>query len=219
MRSALSQADTVVALTAYRTDALLEHADILLPLALQAEFDATYVNAEGRWQSTDAAARPVGEARAGWKILRVLGNSLVGDAFHYTSARSVREELQVLCQNVRLDNSLTLPEALRVPATPRNLVRVAEVPIYAVDALVRHAGALQRTSDAITGAVVMSDAQAEKENLAAGEFARVTQNGSSAVLPVQIDASVPNGCVWIASGVAGSERLGPVCGAVELVKA
>ncbi|MDH3713387.1 MAG: NADH-quinone oxidoreductase subunit NuoG [Gammaproteobacteria bacterium] len=217
--SGLSGADCVIAVTAFESDALLEHADIILPLALHAEIDATYVNAEGRWQNANAAARPCGKARAGWKILRVLGNRLIDGGFDHNSARAVRGEVQACCESVRLDNSLPLAEALRVPAASRGLLRVAEVPIYAVDALTRHAMALQKTGDALRGAVHMSAAQAEKEKLTAGDTARVTQNGSSAVLLVHIEDSIPNGCVWIPSGVPGSEKLGPACGAVEVFKA
>jgi NADH-quinone oxidoreductase subunit G len=219
VHTALSGAERVIGVTAFESDALRQHADILLPLALQAEIDATYVNAEGRWQSTIAAARPGGEARAGWKVLRVLGNGLSDNGFDHNSAHDVRSEIQALCESVHLDNGLPLAEALRVPATPRSLVRVAEVPIYAVDALARYAPALQKTVDAVHGAVYMSAAQADKEKLAAGDSARVSQNGSSTVLRVHVDDSIPNGCVWIPSGVPGSEKLGPAYGAVEVFKA
>ncbi len=101
----------------------------------------------------------------------------------------------------------------------RGLLRVAEVPIYAVDALSRHATALQKTVDALGAAVYLSTTQAEKENLAEGDSARVTQGGDSAILPVRVHDSIPGGCAWIPSGVPGSEKLGPACGAVEVFKA
>ena len=66
----------VVAFTAFVSDELLDVADVLLPIGTFAETAGTYVNAEGRWQSFDAAADAVGDARPGWRVLRVLGNEL-----------------------------------------------------------------------------------------------------------------------------------------------
>ena len=40
------------------------------------------------------AAAPVGEARPGWKVLRVLGNLLNLAGFEYQSSEEVRDELQ-----------------------------------------------------------------------------------------------------------------------------
>ena len=61
--------------------------------------------------------------------------------------------------------------------------------------------------------------KAKKENLAAGDSAHVTQGDDSVILPVLIDDSIPDGCVWIPSGVPGSEKLGPACGSIEVAKA
>ena len=49
---------------------------------------------EGLWQSQAGAALPVGEARPGWKVLRVLGNLLNLAGFEYQSSEEVRDELR-----------------------------------------------------------------------------------------------------------------------------
>ena len=72
--SALGAAECVVSLTAFRTEAMMEYAHVLLPTAPFAETSGTYVNMEGAWQSMTGAVTPPGEARPAWKILRVLGN-------------------------------------------------------------------------------------------------------------------------------------------------
>ncbi|MDH4134786.1 MAG: NADH-quinone oxidoreductase subunit NuoG, partial [Gammaproteobacteria bacterium] len=69
----LKQAEFVVSISAFRSRAA-EYAHVLLPLAPFTETDGTFVNAEGRMQTFAAAVTPAGEARPGWKILRVLGN-------------------------------------------------------------------------------------------------------------------------------------------------
>src|SRR6185437_7498805 len=72
----LGQAELVVAVTPFATEALRKVAHVLLPAGTFAETSGTYVNLEGVWQSQTGAAAPVGESRPGWKILRVLGNLL-----------------------------------------------------------------------------------------------------------------------------------------------
>ena len=59
-----------------------------------AETSGTWVNVEGRWQSVPGAARPAGEARPAWKVLRVLGNLLGLHGFDYLSSEEVRDELR-----------------------------------------------------------------------------------------------------------------------------
>ena len=52
---------------AIRSDALLEAADLLLPIGTFAETSGTYVNVAGTWQSFAGVANPVGEARPAGK--------------------------------------------------------------------------------------------------------------------------------------------------------
>lgn len=57
-------------------DAGAHAADVILPGAAYTEKDATYVNTEGRVQQAQLACHPPGEARADWKIVRVLADKL-----------------------------------------------------------------------------------------------------------------------------------------------
>src|SRR5205807_2961201 len=68
----------------------LRIARVLLPMGTFAETSGTYVNCEGLWQSHPGAAAPVGEARPGWKVLRVLGNLLGLEGFDYQSRSEER---------------------------------------------------------------------------------------------------------------------------------
>ena len=84
----------VVAFTAFVSDELLDVADVLLPIGTFAETAGTFVNAEGRWQSFDAAADAVGDARPGWRVLRVLGNELELPNCEYRTPSDVAAELE-----------------------------------------------------------------------------------------------------------------------------
>ena len=81
----------MIAFSPYRNGAL-EYADVILPIAPFTETAGTFVSAEGRVQSFNGTVRPLGEARPGWKVLRVLGNLLELDGFDYETVEAVRAE-------------------------------------------------------------------------------------------------------------------------------
>ena len=98
------------------------------------------------------------------------------------------------------------------------LNRIGDVPIYAVDAMVRRASALQETSHAAEAAIGINVRLAERIGLVSGDQARVRQNGSDAVLLVSIDSRLPDDCVRVPAGLGGSLGLGENFGPIELEK-
>ncbi len=144
----LASQEFVVALTPYVSDALLEAADLLLPIGTFAETSGTYVNVAGTWQSFQGIANPVGEARPAWKVLRVIGNLLEAPGFDYVTSEDVLEEARAKIGEVAPDNryagrpSLARPNGEDAPADE------IDTPIYSVDAVVRRARALQHTAEA-----------------------------------------------------------------------
>jgi NADH-quinone oxidoreductase subunit G len=138
----------VAALTPYASESLLESANLLLPTGTFAETSGTFVNCEGRWQSFAGIANPVGEARPGWKILRVIGNLLDADGFEYTSTGEVLAELQEQVGEVQPDNAYEGSASIAKPNGADEPGNEVDVPIYEIDAVVRRATALQLTPDA-----------------------------------------------------------------------
>jgi len=137
--------DFVVALTPFVSDALLEAADLLLPIGTFAETSGTYVNVAGTWQSFTGVANSVGEARPAWKVLRVLGTLLEADGFDYVTSEDVREEIVAKLGDI----VPSVYAAKTKPAKPNGEDAPAaelDVPIYSVDSLVRRATALQLTT-------------------------------------------------------------------------
>ena len=92
----MQAAGFVVALTPYLGEALKAHADVVLPVGTFAETAGTFVNGEGRWQSFNGVASPVGESRPAWKVLRVLGNLLQMPDCEYASADEILAEVRKL---------------------------------------------------------------------------------------------------------------------------
>ena len=157
----LAGSSYVVAATPYADETLKSVAHVLLPISTFVETSGTYVNLEGLWQSFTGAAKPLGEARPGWKVLRVLGN-LAGVAdFDYQSSEEVREELRALCGGVVATSYQGTHEVKGGAADgPKSEARVVDVPMYAVDAVLRRAPSLQRTREGKTAAVVYAEGRA-----------------------------------------------------------
>jgi NADH-quinone oxidoreductase subunit G len=140
----LARARFVLALSPFAPDVVRRHAHVLLPIGTFAETSGTFVNVEGRWQTFTAAARLVGEARPGWKVLRVLGNLLGLAGFEYESSEDVRRELLAALGDQPgrgADTAYGGRWRLQGPL-PGSL---AEAPIYQADPVVRRAPALQQT--------------------------------------------------------------------------
>ena len=141
---ALKNAEFVVALSPYSS--AREFADVILPIGTFAETSGTYVNLEGRWQSVPGAAKPVGDSRPGWKVLRVLGNLLNLSGFEYTSSDQITEEVRaavrVAGEVAQQASARTLQARAAAAGSPR------ELGIYQIDAMVRRSQALQSTPEA-----------------------------------------------------------------------
>jgi NADH-quinone oxidoreductase subunit G len=76
---------------------------------------------------------------------------------------------------------------------------------------------LQETTDAIVAAVYLNNHTAAAQQVKENTRVRVEQGSHTAVLPVVIDAGVPDNCVFIPAGVAGSGGLGEAYGPMEFV--
>ena len=147
----------VVAFTSFASAELLDVADVLLPIATFAETAGTFVNAEGRWQSFDAAAEPAGESRPGWRVLRVLANELELPGCEYRTPSDVCAELEHELGGrpelgaERYRGGFAASGSGGAHALD---ARELDVPIYAVDALVRRSEPLQLTELAQRGVAV-----------------------------------------------------------------
>ncbi len=137
----LAACPRVIAITPYADPAAMSVAQVLLPMGTFAETSGTYVNVEGRWQEFRGCAQPVGEARPGWKILRVLGNLLGLEGFGYETSAEVLAELRALAVDVRYDGRHAAQRKFRAERGGTTTL----IPIYQVDAVVRRATALQAT--------------------------------------------------------------------------
>jgi len=212
---AFAGAEFVVALSAFRSDSLEASADVILPISSFGETAGSYVNAEGRLQSFVGTLTPKGGTRPAWKVLRVVANMLDVDGFDQISSDDVLAEAKAACEQELSNQTGAGPTGVR---TSDALNRIGDVPLYAIDPLVRRAPSLQQTHDAIQAGIYINPAEAESAGLVAGDTAVVIQDGNRAELPVVIDLNIPKGAIRIPAGLAGTETLGAQFGEVTLEK-
>ena len=207
-------------MSAFKTG--LDYADVMLPTAPFTETSGTFVNAEGRAQSFVGVVKALGETRPGWKILRVLGNLLALDGFAQDSSEQVRTEaLGHDCGDLsaRLSNASSAVPSLAGAAA--GLERLADLPIYATDALVRNASSLQLSSDGRNAAVAfLPQALWTQLGLSEGAAVRISQEGAGEVqLAARLDAKLPATVVRVPAGLAETAALGSSFGALSVAKA
>ncbi len=215
---ALSQADWVVALATFKSKALLEHADVVLPMASFAETTGSFVNLAGDWQTFTPAILPLGEAKPGWEILQTLGNLFELPDFNSASHDFIYDELHTA---LRAEGTTAIKAGLPQltdlnPLSPSKIMRVTEWPLYGSDSLVRRSQALQGSASNDSVGIAMNAALAKSLMLKEGQVVQVKQGQGNARLSVLIDERLPNDCVWIPAGCKETSTLGESFGAVEI---
>jgi len=217
---ALGRSELVVALTPFKPRAGEDVADVLLPIAPFTETSGTFVNAEGRMQSFHGVVKPLGETRPAWKVLRVLGNLLGLAGFAHETSEEVRNEAvgdgaaiaARLAAAAGPEGRIGLPER----AAEDGLERIADVPIYASDPIVRRAPALQLTADARSPSVGVPSELAAERGIVDGTPVRVKSAHGSIVLPARVDASLASNVLHVAAAHPLTVALGPMNARLDL---
>ena len=208
---ALNAADMVVQFATFKDADAMAYADVLLPLSPFTETSGTFVNGEGIAQSFVGVVRTAGDSRPGWKLLRVLGNLLNVERFDYQSSEEVRNEM-LGADNCLPEGALAcvLPVTASGVTTQQGsgLQRIADVPIYFADALVRRSPSLQKTKDAQVPTARMNAATLAQVGVADGRNVRVKGSEGSATLNAVLDNTVPDGCVRIAAAHPSTATIG-----------
>jgi NADH-quinone oxidoreductase subunit G len=220
-RAALAKANTVIALSAFKSADLLEVADVILPIATFTETVSTFVNAEARVQTIQPSVKPLGDSRPAWKVLRVLGGLLSLDGFLFNMPEEVLGEALNESYCTRLNNQASGKTITNGNLAPiGGLERLADVNIYAGDPIVRRSPALQLTRDAKRGNQAGLNQKLFTElGLKEGDAVRVTQGSQSVDMPATLEANLAPGVVRISAGTSASAKLGSMFGPVTVSRA
>ncbi|MEM5438919.1 NADH-quinone oxidoreductase subunit NuoG [Paraburkholderia diazotrophica] len=219
--AALNQAEMVVVMSPFQTGA--EYADVLLPIAPFTETAGTFINAEGTVQMFNGVVRPLGDTRPAWKVLRVLGSLLGVPGFEYDTAEEVRvAALGDGDLTPRLSNRTTTAVARgsAAKAADGTFERIADVPIYHADPLVRRAESLQLTAAARAAHTIgLPAALFDKLGLKEGDAVRVRQGDRSVQVPAVRDANLAETVVRVSAATPAGAALGNLFGELVVEKA
>jgi NADH-quinone oxidoreductase subunit G len=220
--ASMEQAECVVALTPFVTDAVKSYADIILPMASFAETSGTFVNAADQWQSFTGASRSLGDARPAWKVLRVLGNVLDVEGFDYISSEEVRNAVQAEVEAIKVkaaaesdSSGLELMSIYQKQAVDSGLQRISDVAMYCTDSLVRRASALHQSIEN-EASVRLNQQDADALALENNIEINIKQGEARTKANMVIDNLIPQGCVFIAEGTEVSASLGASFGTIEV---
>ncbi|MBA3660810.1 MAG: NADH-quinone oxidoreductase subunit G [Gammaproteobacteria bacterium] len=218
---ALMQAQCVVALSIYQNPRLQQYASVILPMTPFTETGGTYVNVTGVWQNFKGVAKPLGEARPAWKILRALANFLELDEFQYESVEEVRHEVLNHVEHATFLPS-KLPTKMQGQAKNKaTLMRIGEIPLYAIDSIVRRAEPLQEAQQIMLGDLACirlhpETAQALECNMY--DQVQVRQDNETVTLPLVIDDRIARNAALVYGGIPETSALGNLFGEIEVFK-
>jgi len=214
--AALRAAEFAVALTPYAS-AAQDWADVMLPVSPFTETSGTFVNAQGLPQSFKGTVAPLGQTRPAWKVLRVLGNVLQLQGFEDETSESVRDTALAGGVEGRLSNDIKAPRGLGQAGS--GLERVADVPIYRSDAIVRRSEPLQASPASRAPIARMNGATLAGLGLAAGAKVRVKSAAGSIELEAAQDDAVADRAVRIAAAFEQTAALGGAFGEISVERA
>ena len=212
--------ESIIAISSFDNDFIQQQADLVLPLAAVLESSGSFVNVEGLWQSFKGCVKSRGESRQGWKILAALGQVMHPQEFNYGDSLAVRNELKTLCSDVALSNLCGIKSnAKKLPVASGQVEKIGFTPIYASDDMTRLSAALQATPlMQMQASVSMNRQMAVSNKLLDSVQVQIKQGKGTAVLPLRLDETVPDGCVYIPGGIDAVRHLTDAYGKISLEK-
>ncbi len=211
LMQACAKADHVIAISSFVTDGLRAVADVILPLAPAAETGGTLHNLEGLAQRFQAASKANGEARAAWKMIRVLSGQMELEGCEWQSA----EQLQQTMDTALAEQTLSTESAqwYSPAADSKAVYRLGSVPMFSVDALCRHSAPLQQTAHAQNlESAVMNSQTASALQLGAGDQVSLSD---AVKVALSIDDRVADNTVVLPAATATSSRMGAAIGPLQ----
>ncbi len=214
--SALNNAECVVVMHSYVTDAMLSYADVILPVASFAESSGTFVGIDGQWQTYTGAVSPKGESRPAWKVLRVLANLAELDGFEYVSSQDVSDEVRETLKHKSSGEGVAYcPENLNVATT--GLQMIAEVPMYQIDSVVRRSTALAQTIENQNAFVArMNSSEASQHGLSVANRVLVSCGEQTVELAFEIDDAIADDSIHMPVGIVEMAEFAPAFSAVDV---
>ena len=203
----------VIAFTAYASEQLKSLAEVILPIGLLPELEASLTNLDGMTQFTSAAGKLPGEARAGWRVLRALAEKMNLKEFDFTDLNGLRAQMKPIARQSGTGGAAQA----NVPASGE-LERIVSTPIYRGDAVLRRAKALNEHVLTQGAFAVLHPEEALSRGVSDGVIVKIGDGVGTLALPVKTSIRVPQGAIWIESGYEATAPLSATAG-LTLVRA
>jgi len=214
----LRKARFVVALTTYKS-AAEDWARVMLPVGPFTETSGTFINAAGQAQSFKGTVAGLGQSRPAWKVLRVLGNLLNLSEFDEETSEAVRDAVLASGTGSRLSNAVNAPLGRSKTSNGQGLERIADVPIYRSDALVRRSEPLQEMPVSTLQPARVNPVTLQKLGIEDGQTVKIKSSAGEVVMEVKSDATVPADAVRLSAGFELTAQLGSVHSQLQMERA
>ncbi|HEC27463.1 MAG TPA: NADH-quinone oxidoreductase subunit G [Gammaproteobacteria bacterium] len=203
---ALRETGMVIHVGCYRSEEIEELAHVMLPLASVTESDGTHVNCEGNMQSWKAVVHPQGDAKPGWKVLRVLANYLELDGFDYTASETIRDESSSLISATTRTASMEVYAPVLVEQNM--LACISHLSLYRVDTVTRRSQPLQQTLDNPPAAAGMHPDTLASMGIDDGITVELANGDEKIDISVYASTSIPLNCVLLPTAMRETAALG-----------
>lgn len=214
----LQGARFVVALTTYQS-AAQDWAHVMLPVGPFTETSGTYVNAAGRPQSFKGTVAGFAQSRPAWKVLRVIGNLLKLQDFEDESSEAVRDSVLAAGAVSKLSNTIKATIGRSPAGSAGGLERIADLPIYRSDAIVRRSQPLQEMSVSAQPQARVNPLTIAQLGVSDGDMVRVRSELGEVMVVLKADAGTPVDAVRLAAGFEQTAALGSVHGQLKMERA
>jgi len=182
----------VVAFSHFACESTRAVADVILPVGLLPEIDATLTNLDGREQAAIAGGKLPGLARPGWRVLRALGGELGAEGFGFTDLAGLRDGMS--------KREVTPVAGKAADIAGDGLEVAATTAIYRGDAVVRRSGPLQSHPLNVSPRASLHPEDARAIGLEQGATGKFDTAAGVATLPVDINPNVARGTLWVEVG-------------------
>ncbi len=214
----LQGARFVVALTTYKS-AAQDWAHVMLPVGPFTETSGTYVNAAGRPQSFKGTVAGFAQSRPAWKVLRVIGNLLKLQDFEDESSEAVRDSVLAAGAVSKLSNLIKAPLGRSLVNAVAGLERIADLPIYRSDAIVRRSQPLQDMPVSAQPQARVNPLTMTQMAVSDGDRVRIRSEFGEITVGVKADSGTPVDAVRLSAGFEQTAVLGFVHGQLKMERA
>jgi len=196
---ALSSAN-VIAFSQYACTSTKAVADVILPIGALPEIEASLTNLDGRVQTTIPGGKLPGDARPGWRVLRVLGAELNLAGFDFTEFSAVRALPALPVQTIATS-------AATDTANKTGFELALSQAMYRSDAVTRRAAALQSHPLTTGPRITLHPEDGAHLGIEKGAMVKVNNGNGAATLPAVLSDRVARGAAWVESGYPATAAL------------